>query len=121
MYVRLPSGGHLAPWLGAAPRVPNAVCNKPELTHTGKMVVLRNTEFLGFSSYRLPTSARSLLVPRGFTPYYCALQPHLTPTDAPPARTHQAPIKLCDRYYGGVMEAPGQEVVLLSKVRACRG
>ncbi|PNW86569.1 hypothetical protein CHLRE_02g092000v5 [Chlamydomonas reinhardtii] len=28
----------------------------------------------------------------------------------------KAPIKLCDRYYGGVMEAPGQEVVLLSKV-----
>lgn len=28
----------------------------------------------------------------------------------------KAPIKLCDRYFSGSMEAQGQEVVLLSKV-----
>jgi hypothetical protein len=32
--------------------------------------------------------------------------------------THKAPVKLCDRSFGGVMEAPGQEAVILSKVLA---
>jgi hypothetical protein len=45
-----------------------------------------------------------------------ALNPNQSTTANPPDWASKAPIKLCERFYSGVMEREGQEVVVLSKV-----